>query len=98
MSTSSSFTAAEQAKIDRFCEKYGSDVKAVDDIGKTLLYKAAAEWDTTVVQFLVSKGADINAKNNMGFTPLHSAATNENVEVIKFLVSQGADINVRGGQ
>ena len=42
MSTLISFATAEQSEIDKFCSQYGSDVKAVDSVGKTLLYKAAS--------------------------------------------------------
>ena len=90
------FTSAEQAEINKFCKEYGSDVKAVDVLGETLLYKAAYEWDVAVVKYLVSKGADVNVNSRFdGVTPLASAASNKDVEVAKFLVSEGADVNAK---
>ena len=92
--------AAEQVEIDRFCAKYGNDVKAI--IGRdTLLHKAAGSndgddnWNVAVANYLVSKGANVNAKDIIGRTPLHWAVVKRRVDVAKFLVSKGADVNAR---
>ena len=101
------FTVAEQAEIDRFIAERGSDVRAVDSYGNTLLHGAVfirfdnntgqvGMWDVAVAKYLVSQGADVNAKNSTGFTPLHHAAKfDNNVEVVKFLISVGADMNAK---
>ncbi|GHT20696.1 hypothetical protein FACS189419_00260 [Planctomycetales bacterium] len=93
------FTVAEQEKIDEFCEKYGTDVKAVISLygqDGISLHIAANNGNVAVVKYLVSKGADVNAKTESGGTLLHvAAAWNENVEVAKYLVSKGADVNAK---
>ena len=91
----SQFTAEEQAEIDKFIAENGSDVKAVNKNGFTLLHQAAGLGQITVVEFLVSKGADVNAKNNNGYTPLHQAAYDGHVEVVKFLVSEEANVKAK---
>jgi len=91
------FTAAEQAKIDKFCSQYGSDVKAVDETEMTLLHRAILNYDgIEIVKFLVSEGADVNAQNNRyRASPLWHAVFFNNLEVAKFLVEKGADINAK---
>jgi len=92
---------AEQSKIDRFVAAFGSDVKAVDKHGWTLLHRAVVPcWGgIEVVQFLVEKGADVNAKSTTtGWTALLGAVGNRDIEIIKFLVSKGADVNAASPQ
>ena len=94
--TQVSFTADEQAEIDRFCEEHGSDVKTVDKVDNTLLHLAMEkEVNLAVVKYLVSQGADVNVKNKWGKTPLYEAALNGNIEIVKFLVAEGADVNAK---
>ena len=99
MTTGNTFTAAEQAEIDRFCAERGTDVrKKQDQQGNTLLHIAAmADVGLVgVVKFLISKGADVNAKSNDLFTPLHAVAlTSGNVKVGNILISSGANVNAK---
>jgi hypothetical protein len=94
-----------QTEIDRFCAKYGNDVKAVDIEGDSLLHRAADYkdqtktvcWDVSVAEFLVSQGANIDARRSDGVTPLVLAVRSRNFDVVKFLISKGADVNVNNG-
>lgn len=90
--TKSSADDPAEMSIDKFTELFGSDVKATDEDGLTLLHKASAIGNIDVVKHLVSKGAEVNAKGKEDFTPLHMAM-GKNVEIAKYLVSRGADIN-----
>ena len=87
-------TPSGQAKIDKFCAKYGSDVEATDKIGNTLLHTAVLYDEIEVVKFLVSKGADVNARNEDGRTPLHMLAAGKG-KFAEALVSAGADVNAQ---
>ena len=93
-------TTANRGEVKVFCDMYGSDVKAVDNDGKTLLHKVAKR-DVAVAKFLISRGANVNAENEKGWTPLHSVAaettpTNRgDVAVVKLLVSAGANMNAK---
>ena len=49
------FTTVEQAEIDRFVRANGTDVRAKDREGKTLLHKAAERGSVAIVKFLVSR-------------------------------------------
>ena len=77
------FTAAEQAAIDKFIAERGKDVKAKDELGVTLLHWAAYKNDVAVVRFLISQGANVNAECPVGSTPLHHAVFNPSVDVAK---------------
>jgi hypothetical protein len=97
------FTAAEQEEIDKFLAEYGTDVKAMDETGNTLLHKAVNR-NVAVAKYLVSKGADVNAVNKGGQTPLHIAVlrsfdkdTDQTALAVfaQFLVSQGVDVNAK---
>lgn len=91
------FTVAEQAKIDRFCARYGSDIKAVDETDMTLLHRAILNSEgIEVIKYLVAIGADVNAQNNRyRASPLWQAVFTNNFEVVKFLVENDADPNVK---
>ena len=45
----------ERAEIDRFCAHFGSDVKAADNEGETLLHRAIRYGSTDVVKYLISQ-------------------------------------------
>ncbi len=85
-----------QTQIDKFCAANGTDVKATDKDGNTLLFKAAQSEGPAVIGFLLAKGADIQAKDKEGCSPLHRAAErNGNIEAVKFLVEKGADVHAK---
>lgn len=46
-------------EVEDFCELYGTNVKAVDKDGWTLLHRAARDENVEVVKFLIEKGTDI---------------------------------------
>ena len=87
------FTASdEQDDIHLFCAECGTDVKATDGDGKTLLHTAAECGNLPVVKFFVLEGADVNAKDNDGKTPFDLAKDKENAEVVEYLESVGAKL------
>jgi ankyrin repeat protein len=82
------YTADEQEEIDKFCAEYGTDVKAVDENGGTLLHTAIrSHKNDAVIRFLVSKGADIYAKDKAGFTPLDLAKESSNTAIQNYCKS-----------
>jgi len=90
---SSPFTTEEQAEIDKFCAKFGNDVKTVDEEGVQLLYRATELGNIAVVKFLVAKGADVNATDKEGGTALQESAYTGKVKIVSFLISKGANVN-----
>ena len=57
----------------------------------TLLYIAAQEGHTNIVDRLIDLGADKNKGNKNGATPLYIAAENGRTDTVRCLVSEGAD-------
>jgi hypothetical protein len=84
-----SFTAEEQAEIDKFCSMYEKIVPS----GSSLLHIAAGTGKVLATRFLVSTGTDVNAKDSVGAPPLHYAVNDGNVDIAKLLVFKGADVN-----
>ena len=50
-----------------------ADVDLCDNLGRTMLHKAAIEGDVDMTKFLLTYKANINARNIGGFTPVHYA-------------------------
>jgi len=71
----------------------GSDTRAVDCHGISVLAFASRGGNLAIVQHLVKSGADIQAKSPEGFTALHAAATGGNVEIVRYLLSLGSEID-----
>ena len=96
------FTAVEQAEIDRFLGEYGTDLRAVRNVGRTItdrtmLHFAVQHGTLAVVRYLVSQGLSVHARDSNRATPLHLVYSNNNVseriKIAEFLISQGADVN-----
>ena len=75
------FTAEEQAEIDRFIAKYGSDVNAV---------VTSEDYET-----IHSDGISASSLVRYDETLLQCAASKWGVAVTKYLVSKGADVHVK---
>ncbi|WP_237350037.1 ankyrin repeat domain-containing protein [Wolbachia endosymbiont of Cylisticus convexus] len=76
----------------------GKNIEAVDVLGWTPLYWAAAKNNTVILEILlqaISKyGANVNIEDNLiGRSPLHIAVTNGNMEAVELLTRYGASIN-----
>ena len=50
-----------------------ADVDLCDNLGRTMLHKAAIEGDVDMTKFLLTYKANINTRNIGGFTPVHYA-------------------------
>ena len=71
----------------------GADINFIaEDTGQCVMHEVAANWDTEVAEFFVSKGANIKMKDNNGRTPLHIAASSNHVKIMEWLLDHEADI------
>ena len=79
------------------CVAAGADLDVRDELGRTLLHRAAAANELpAVTQALLAAGGDLNARDRSGETPLHwAAAHNENAAVTQALLTTGADPNAQ---
>jgi ankyrin repeat protein/tetratricopeptide (TPR) repeat protein len=62
-----------------------------DEVGDTLLHKAAAQGHADIIKMLVDKGAYVHATNELRCTPLHAAAMHGQAKAIEYLLERGAD-------
>lgn len=79
---------------DRYCDNprthyFSSNVSPAN--GGTLLHRAAAKGDVTLVESLLAQGASINTQDYKGRTPLHEAVRNRNIKAVKLLLCYGAN-------
>lgn len=73
------------------------DVDAVDEMGRTSLYKACAAGQKEIVELLIKMGASVNLveKKNQ-HSPLHIALIGKHKEIVKNLLKvKGVDLHVR---
>ena len=73
----------------------GADVEARDKNGSTtLMYAAANNQNSEIIETLLKHGADVEARDNNGWTSLaYAARYNKNPEVIKKLLEANANID-----
>ncbi|CAK0783408.1 hypothetical protein CVIRNUC_006607 [Coccomyxa viridis] len=72
--------------------KFGVDIEAVDNDGKTALHRAAMFSDTDKVAWLLDRGLNLEAQDNQGDTPLHYAVFYTQRAVVLLLLSKGAHV------
>jgi len=97
MSFESIFDAARAGRAEdvrHFVQK-GTDVRAKNNNGGTLLHFAAINKNVEVAKFLISTGMDVDMKGERNSTALNVATCAGNLEVAKFFISQGADVNAK---
>ena len=76
--------------------KYGADVLAVDDVGRTILHAGAQGGDAAVVHFLLTPCRDlVNMTDKDGRTALYYAVRANSLAAVKTLVAAGADVELR---
>lgn len=79
--------------------KWKPNIKAVDEMGYTLLHLAARGGNPEIVNILLKIGFDPNAKDIYGFNTLLNPALGAHLEnyvsIIKSLLKAGADPNVK---
>ena len=106
--TSAFFRTATLSDVSR-CLEAGANIEARDEIGWTLLHRAAWERESpvvmAVVKALLDAGGNIEARSKIGETPLHKAAGyplvkgaaswGESPDVLKVLLDTGANIEAR---
>lgn len=74
--------------------RFGAELEATDEHGKTALYTAVEKNNLPIAQILLTNGANVNAQFNCddveAFSPIHVATLNGNVQMVKLLLEKGA--------
>ena len=81
------------AEIVRFLAARGTDLKARDAFGNTMLTAAAIGDDVETVRLLLDAGVDPNAVGATRVTPLVYASYNGNAAAVSLLLTRGANAN-----
>ena len=74
--------------------RYGSEVNARDDTGRTPLhYMASQEVENAqrIIGLMIRQGANVNALDHVRATPLHMAVMYGSLENVEYLLKAGAD-------
>lgn len=71
----------------------GAQIDAVDNQGRSALFKAIKSNRIPLAVKLIEKGANVNLANSKGQYPFMLAMEKENPELIKALIKAGADLN-----
>ncbi|GMH43074.1 hypothetical protein BSKO_10996 [Bryopsis sp. KO-2023] len=74
--------------------KHGANIDAVNDKGRTALWRAAYFGDLEMVEYLVGKNATSDLQDRNGYTALMAAVHNSFAEVSKFLMDSEADVDL----
>lgn len=85
--------AVDHPAVFRYLLERGSDPRAVDAGGVTLLHAAARDGAPEVVELLLARGLDPDARSRHGLTPLHQAMSGARSRpaVVALLLAGGAD-------
>jgi ankyrin repeat protein len=81
--------AAEMGQVSRLLEllkEGGANLNDKDEHGQTVLMKAAAKGQITVVKLLVSQGVELDEQDDEGQTALMMAAQHGHVSVMRILI------------
>eukprot|EP00128_Syssomonas_multiformis_P013282 Colp12_sorted_trinity150504_noHs@15321 len=80
-----------KGKIVALLVKFGADIEASDNEGRTPLYCACTKDQLPIVKLLVKKGASVQCADSNGNTALHVACENNFGKLTRYLIAQGAD-------
>ena len=96
-SAAPAITTAEEevSRIQALIKESPDLINAPDQIGETLLQRAAAKGETAVVKLLLDSGAAVAGPKLPGLTALHYAAGNGHKAVVDLLLSRGAKVDAR---
>lgn len=87
---------AKSVELANLLLELGADIRAHDQLGKTVLhYKAVSIADKDLLKIFLKTGSDIDARDNDGMTPLLTAAYYGETDVVYLLANQGASVLAR---
>ena len=89
------FKRGQTKEICKLLINGGADVNYKNQLGQTVLHKAAVNARDDICALLLENGADINTQDKMGNTALHKAAMYGSYKVVELLIKKGAEIDLK---
>ena len=68
------------------------DLNLPDEVGITMLHRAAIDGSYRCLNYLLSRGADVDVTDQEGWTPLHDTVFHGHIRCAVFLLISGADV------
>lgn len=80
------------AELSDLIDNNGIDLDLPDEVGMTMLHRAAVDGSHRCLSFLLSRGAHVDVTDHEGWTPLHDAVFHGQTRCAFCLLSAGADV------
>lgn len=88
-------TYNERRTMSDILARRGANLKATNEIRKTLLHYAVMHGDLPLAVATLDAGVPVNIPDNEGYTPLHCAIINDEPAAVELLLSRGANPALR---
>lgn len=88
----SAISRDDVAELSELIDSENLDPNIPDEVGITMLHRAAIDGSYRCLNFLLSRGAEINVTDQDGWTPLHDAVFHGHIRCAVFLLTSGADV------
>ena len=88
----SAISRDDVAELSGLIDSEDLDINVPDEVGITMLHRAAIDGSYRCLNFLLSKGAEIDVTDHEGWTPLHDAVFHGHIRCAVFLLTSGADV------
>ena len=79
-------------ELSELIDSENLDLNAPDEVGITLLHRAAIDGSYRCLNFLLSQGADVDVTDFEGWTPLHDSVFHGHIRCAVILLISGADV------
>lgn len=88
----SAISRDDVVELSDLIDSENPDLNAPDEVGITLLHRAAIDGSYRCLNFLLSRGADVDVTDFEGWTPLHDSVFHGHIRCAVILLISGADV------
>lgn len=88
----SAISRDDVVELSNLIDSGNLDLNAPDEVGITLLHRAAIDGSCRCLNFLLSCGADVDVNDFEGWTPLHDAVFHGQIRCAVILLISGANV------
>lgn len=88
----SAISRDDVSEFSNLIDSENPDLNAPDEVGITLLHRAAIDGSYRCLNFLLSRGADVDVTDFEGWTPLHDSVFHGHIRCAVILLISGANV------